>query len=85
MAYYNRGLSRNRLNQHQSALDDYNETIRLRPTFAEAFYNRGLTRFNLKNTKEAVEDLQKAADLFKQQGRTQGYQNALSAIKTIRQ
>ncbi|HEY9610345.1 tetratricopeptide repeat protein, partial [Allocoleopsis sp.] len=82
-AFYNRGLTRNRLNQHQSAIQDYSEAIRLQPTFAEAFYNRGLSRFNLKNYKEAIDDLNKAAALFKQNGRTENSQSAMDVIKTI--
>jgi tetratricopeptide (TPR) repeat protein len=84
-AYYNRGLTRNRLNQHQAAIQDYSEAVRLQPTFAEAYYNRGLSRFNLKNYTQAIEDLKKAADLFKENGRTENYKNAIDAIKTIQE
>ncbi|NEQ24986.1 MAG: tetratricopeptide repeat protein, partial [Microcoleus sp. SIO2G3] len=85
MAYYNRGLTRNRLKEHQAAIADYTESIRIQPTFAEAFYNRGLSHFNLDQTEQAIADLQKAAELFQEQGRTTNYQSVLNAIKTIQQ
>jgi tetratricopeptide (TPR) repeat protein len=85
LAFYHRGLAHNQLENHQAAVEDYTETIRIEPTFAEAFYSRGITYLNLESREDALADLQQAADLFKAQGRTENYQNAIDAIQAIQQ
>ena len=43
-----------------SALEDYNEVVRLKPDFAEAYLNRGVVRVELGEHKEAITDYDKA-------------------------
>ena len=40
-AYYNRGTAYYALKQHQEAINDYNEVIKLDPQSADAYNNRG--------------------------------------------
>ena len=40
-AYYNRGFAYEEKGEHDQAIADYTEAIRLKPDYAEAYYNRG--------------------------------------------
>jgi tetratricopeptide (TPR) repeat protein len=82
-AYYNRGVTRSRLENRQGALADYNEALRINPNLAEAYYNRGLLRSQLGDKQAAIEDLQKAADLYQQQGNQENYQDAIDNLKKL--
>ncbi|MEG4105942.1 tetratricopeptide repeat protein [Microcoleus sp. S13_C5] len=48
---------------------------------ATAYYNRGLAKADLGKKAEAIADYQKAADLYKQQGKTSDYQDAVNKIQ----
>lgn len=82
-AYYNRGLSYERLEDQEAAIGDYSEAIRLNPNYVEAYHSRGLVRANLGNKKGAVNDLRAAAKLFFEQGDIAKYQTAKDFSKQI--
>ena len=48
------------LGQYQHAIEDYNETIRLKPDLASAYYNRGFVYSTLGKYQRAVEDFNEA-------------------------
>jgi tetratricopeptide (TPR) repeat protein len=56
MVYVNRGNDHNKLGQHQRAIEDFNEAIRLKPDLATAYYNRGRTYSNLGQKQRAIDD-----------------------------
>ncbi|NEU73295.1 tetratricopeptide repeat protein [Hassallia byssoidea VB512170] len=85
IAYNNRGNARKDLKDLQGAVADYNSALTINPNFAEAYGNRGLVRYQLGDKQGAINDLQKAAELFQQQGRTADYQKALEVIRKIQQ
>ncbi|NJN48961.1 MAG: hypothetical protein HC805_03140 [Alkalinema sp. RL_2_19] len=47
------------------------------------YCNRGNARRDLGDQKAAIADYQKAADLYKQQGKTRDYEDALNQIKKL--
>jgi tetratricopeptide (TPR) repeat protein len=82
-AYYYQGRARYRLGYTQAAIEAYTQAIRLEPDYAQAYYHRGLANHDLKELALAVEDLQKAAELFGEQGDRTGYQLAQDTLKTL--
>jgi tetratricopeptide (TPR) repeat protein/V8-like Glu-specific endopeptidase len=80
-AYYNRGVARSKLKDLQGAVADYNSAIKINPNDADAYLNRGIVRYDLGDKLGAINDLQKADELFQQQGRTADYQRALELIR----
>ncbi|MFM2433260.1 MAG: repeat-containing protein YrrB, partial [Cyanobacteriota bacterium] len=84
-AYNGRGNARFALGDNNGAIADYDQAIKLKPDNAEAYYNRGIARSALGDKKGAVNDYQQAADLYKQQGKTTDYEDALNKIKKLQQ
>ncbi|MEG4284341.1 tetratricopeptide repeat protein [Microcoleus sp. A006_D1] len=76
VAYSNRGTLYSSLKNYPLAVEDFAQSLRLNPNNATAFYSRGLVRRQLKDRAGAIEDFQKAATLFLEQGRADGFQNA---------
>lgn len=76
VAYSNRGTLYYQLKNYLLAVEDFAQSLRLNPNNASAFYSRGLVRRQLKDRAGAIEDFQKAATLFLEQGRADGFQNA---------
>ncbi|MFP4101590.1 tetratricopeptide repeat protein [Coleofasciculus sp.] len=74
-AYSNRGLAYLAQGNLQKALTDLSQGIEMNPNNAEAYYGRARTHVRLGNEEEAIADFQKAADLFRQQGKMALYQN----------
>ena len=81
--YSNRGNARFDLGDKKGAIVDFNQAVRINPNFAEAYYNRGNARSNLGDKQGAIQDFQKSAELFQQQGKTDGYQDAVNRIKQL--
>ncbi len=82
-AYYNRGLTHQRLGDAEAAVVDYSEAIRINNTYAKAYHNRGVARSTLGDRKGAVEDLRTAAKLFFESGDIDSYQRARDLAKRI--
>jgi tetratricopeptide (TPR) repeat protein len=75
-AYYQRGLSHQKLGDRPEALRDYSEAIRFNSELAGAYYQRGIIYAELGERKPAVEDLRQAAKLFFDQGDLENYDRA---------
>ena len=63
LAHNNRGISYQNLGQHQRAIEDYHEAIRLDPQYALAYYNRGNAYSVLGQFQRAIEDHDEAIGL----------------------
>jgi tetratricopeptide (TPR) repeat protein len=63
MAYYNRGVAYGVLGQHQRAIEDYNQAIRLKWDDAKPYINRGMMYGNLGQHDRAIEDYNQAIRL----------------------
>ncbi|MBW4546643.1 MAG: DnaJ domain-containing protein [Symplocastrum torsivum CPER-KK1] len=82
-AYYYQGRSRYRLGYTQAAIEAYTQAIAQEGDYAQAYYHRGLANNDLNELPLAVEDLQKAAELFREQGDRTGYQLAQETLKSL--
>jgi tetratricopeptide (TPR) repeat protein len=51
------------MGRYQSAVDDFNEAIRLKPDYADAYNNRGGAYFKLRRYQLAVKDFNEAIRL----------------------
>ncbi len=83
LAYNNRGIARAELGDKQKAIDDYNQALHIDPNLAGAYHNRGIAHRDLGDKPGAIADLQKASDLFRQQGRTDDYHKAVELMRTL--
>jgi curved DNA-binding protein CbpA len=83
-AYYYQGRARYRLGYTQAAIEAYTQAIRLEPDYGQAYYHRGLANNDLKEHSHAITDLQRAAELFSEQGDRTGYQMAKGTLKTLK-
>ena len=83
-AYYNRGIVKDDLGNKQGAISDYDRAIAIDPQFALAYNNRGIAKSEIGNKQGAIADLSKAAELFRQQGLTDLYQQAMGLISKLK-
>jgi len=81
--YGNRGEAHRLQGDYQEAITDYTEAIGLKPDFADAYNARGLAKAEIGDKQGAIEDLQKAAQLFREQGNDDAYQVAQTKIREI--
>ncbi|WP_051469919.1 tetratricopeptide repeat-containing S1 family peptidase [Fischerella sp. PCC 9605] len=82
-ARYNRAYAYFQLQNYQSAIADFNEVLRINPNNADSYIYRGIARLELKDKQGGKADLQKAAELFKQQGRMEAYQKTLVMMREL--
>jgi tetratricopeptide (TPR) repeat protein len=82
-AYYYQGRARYRLGYTQAAIEAYTQAIAKESDRAEAYYHRGLANEDVQEIALAVEDLQKAAELFSEQGDRTGYRLARDTLKAL--
>ena len=80
-AFFNRGLSYQRLGDKEAAIGDYTEAIRVNSNYAEAYQSRGLAYADLGDKKAAMKDLREAARLFFESGEIDKYQIARDLSK----
>ncbi|MFN9691221.1 MAG: tetratricopeptide repeat protein [Vampirovibrionales bacterium] len=76
-SYFDRGCTKWGLGDYAGAIKDYTKTIQLNPKFATAYNNRGFAKAQSGDKVGAFADLEKAKQLYKVQGNSQGYNNAL--------
>ncbi|MFN6561128.1 MAG: trypsin-like peptidase domain-containing protein [Nostoc sp. ChiSLP01] len=57
--------------------------IAVNSKFADVYYRRGLARIQIQDNQGARQDFQKAADLYKQQGKADDYQKVLAKIREL--
>ena len=69
MAYFNRGQVFEGMSQKQRAIEDYDEAIRLAPTYAIAYFTRSRAHMFLGQHQQALEDLDEAIRLDPDFGR----------------
>ncbi|MGA3051477.1 MAG: tetratricopeptide repeat protein, partial [Chitinispirillaceae bacterium] len=60
IAYLNRGSAYAAASDYDRAIDDFNQTLRLRPGYADGYYNRGLVYSARGDNDRAIEDYSKA-------------------------
>ena len=63
IAYFNRGLSKAKLQDYRGAIADYNKAIELTPDDVGAYNNRGIAKKNLQDYRGAIADYNKAIEL----------------------
>ncbi|ACB51455.1 hypothetical protein cce_2105 [Crocosphaera subtropica ATCC 51142] len=80
-AYYERGLSHQKLGDKTGAIEDYTEALHLNSTYAKAYHNRGILLAEMGNKKQAVEDLRLAAKYYFEQGDIESYEKARNLSK----
>lgn len=79
-AYKKRGDICYKLGILLKASEDYTQAIDINPSYAQAYYKRGDVYTKLKDKRAALKDIQKAAELFQQQGDQENYQKVLDRI-----
>ncbi|MBW4683447.1 MAG: tetratricopeptide repeat protein [Microcoleus vaginatus WJT46-NPBG5] len=79
-AYFNRALAQYVLGNKQQTVADLSETLRIDPNHARAYLERGSLRYELGIQEKGIEDLEKASELFSQQGDTKNLQQAEKLI-----
>ncbi len=60
IAYYNRAIHYDRIKEPDTAIRDYDESLRLNPRYASAYYNRGNIYRNKKDHQKAIADYNEA-------------------------
>ncbi|MDD1456338.1 pilus assembly protein PilF, partial [Dolichospermum sp. ST_sed7] len=65
------------------AMEDFNQSLLLNPKYAEAYFMRGTALVLSGDMKGTIKDLQKASELFQQQGKIAEYQKTLDLIQQI--
>jgi tetratricopeptide (TPR) repeat protein len=82
-AYYNRGFAKAKSGDKQGAIADYNEAIKIDTNLAEAYEERGSLWLKLKDKNQAIKDFKKAAELYKKQDNTIGYDQVIKKISSL--
>ena len=61
--YHTRGVAKAKLDDYNGAIDDFSETVDLKPDFARAYYNRAVAKVLLGQKGAAKTDFKKAKEL----------------------
>jgi tetratricopeptide (TPR) repeat protein len=61
--YFDRGMDSLSLLQHDKAIGDYSEAIRLDPNYANAYCGRGIAYYEVENYDKAISDYSEAIRL----------------------
>ena len=79
--YFNRGNIYMKINKSSETIADFNRAIQLNPQYADAYFNRAIVYGRQQQYYQAKSDLEKAADLFRAQNNTTGYQQAMTLLE----
>ena len=82
-AYYNRGNAYSDLGQHQRAIADYDQALRLDSGYVDAYYNRGVAYRKLGQHQRAIADYDQALRL--DPGNADAYHNRGVAYEDLGQ
>jgi tetratricopeptide (TPR) repeat protein len=82
-AYYNRGNAKLALGDQPWTIQDFTRAIELNPQFAIAYCNRGIVKAQSGDKRGAFVDLEKAKQLFVEQGNMEAYKNAIEIQKKV--
>lgn len=83
--FYGWGLLETRKGNYRSALTSYNKALGLDPEFAPGYLGRGVAYLRLGNEQAAKENVEYAAELFKTQENTAGYETAQGFLKNLQE
>jgi tetratricopeptide (TPR) repeat protein len=67
--YYQAGVNYAQDKQFQQAIEHYNKAIAVIPDYAAAYANRGMAHYHQNDSERAIQDLEKATNLYQQQGK----------------
>lgn len=90
--YFHRGIARTLLVSAETtrgrdplsqAIEDYSLAIQANPGYADAYYNRGQAWMEKNDKARALADFQKAAELYRQGGRKDAYQEVSDRIHKL--
>ena len=82
-AYKYRGFSYYELKDYERVIADFDEVIRLDPQDADAYFVRGFVYQLVGNNDFAIRDYMQAGKLYREQGNTNGYQEAVEHIEQL--
>lgn len=63
MAYYLRGIDKDKIDREEGALIDFDSVVKLNPKFGTAYYARGVVKSHMGKDAEAIKDFNKALKL----------------------
>ena len=63
VAYFDRGIAFQRIEDYDQAIADYTQAIALDPDYASSYYQRGVTYYYQGDLEKAISDLNKATEL----------------------
>ncbi len=82
IVYNNRGQAFDSLGMPTRAIQDFDQALRLDPTYADAYYNRSRPEYDRGNRHGAVADLRRALALYIAQHNAVGAQRARAALRS---
>jgi tetratricopeptide (TPR) repeat protein len=74
---------RSDLGDKKGAIEDFNQAIRIAPSFAQAYFTRGMARFISDDAQGAIKDFNKAVELYDNQGNQAEKNDVLSILRKI--
>ena len=84
IAYFNRGNIKSKLGDKKGAVEDYSRIITIDPDYASAYFKRGQIEYdNLGDKTVGIQDMEKAAELFRQQGQIVKYQKIMNGLMEL--
>lgn len=80
IAYYNRANARCELADYEGAIEDYTQVLRINLHDADAYYHRGNARYHQGDKQGVIDDFQKAADIYRKEGKLEEHKKARERI-----